>query len=99
LTTGWKRKITSISDGSIDLTGFGQAGGHTLDAKMWSMLGAPANANTLEVDYPTSAVGGVRVTSNVFLKSGKVDLKVEDAYRVNLSMSVNGAPVRALITS
>lgn len=98
-TQGWKRKITSISDGTIDYTGFGQSGGHTLDAKLWSMLGAPINPNTVEVDYPTSAVGGVRVTMNCYLKSFKSDLKVEDAYRVVASVSVTGAPTRALITS
>ncbi len=98
-TQGWKAKITSISDGSIDYSGFGQSSGHTLDAKLWSMLGAPANPNTFETDYPTSAVGGVRATCNVFLKSFKSDLTVEGAYKITASASVTGAPVRSLITS
>jgi hypothetical protein len=97
--SGWKKKLVTISEGGIDLTGFGQAGGHTLDAKMYSMLGAPANPCTLEVDYPTSNVGDVRVVSSVYLKSGKVELKPEDAYRMTLSLSVTGAPVRSLLTS
>lgn len=63
------------------------------------MLGAPNNPNTVEVDYPTAAVGGVRVTMNCYLKSFKSDLKVEDAYRITASVSVTGAPTRALITS
>lgn len=98
-TTGWAKHITGISTGSIDMTGFGQAAGHTLDSKLWGMLGAPSSTTAMEVDVPTSNVGDIRWTFNVFLKSYKVDLKPVDAYKLSASVSITGAPTRATISS
>ena len=95
----WKKKITSISDGSIDYTGFGQAAGHTLDAALFAMLGAPATATAWEVDVPTSAAGAIRYTGQAFLKSYNSDLKPQDAYKITASLSINNAPTRAIISS
>lgn len=99
MVTGWKRKIVGISDASIDLTGFGQQAGHTLDQQLYNMLGAPATTTAMEIDTPTSGVGDIRYTFAVFLKSYNIDLKVADAYKLTASFSVNGSPTRALIAS
>ncbi len=98
-TTGWKKKLTSISDGSIDYTGFGQKAGHTLDAQLFSMLGAPADSTAWEVDVPTSDPGAIRYTGQAFLKSYNTDLKPTDAYKLTASLSIVGAPTRATISS
>ena len=95
----WKRKITSISDGSIDYTGFGQISGHTLDAALFAMLGAPSVSTSWEVDVPTSSPGALRYTGQSFLKSYNMDMKPQDAWKLTASLSINNAPTRAIISS
>ena len=97
--TGWKKFISSISEGNFDLTGFGQAAGHTLDAELFAMLGAPALPTTWEIDAPTSSAGAIRYTGNGFLKSYNMDCKPTDAFKLTASMSINNAPTRAIISS
>lgn len=98
-TTGWAKHITGISTASIDYTGFGQAAGHTLDSKLFSLLGAPSTSTAWEVDVPNSGVGDIRYTGQSFLKSYNVDMKPVDAYKLTASLSVTGAVTRATISS
>lgn len=95
----WARKIVGISSGAIDFTGFGQTSGHTLDTQLWAMLGAPATATSWEIDFPDTNVGSLRYTGNAYLKSYNSDLKPTDAYKISASLSITGAPTRALISS
>jgi hypothetical protein len=97
--TGWAKKITGISSAALDFTGFGQQSGHTLDAKLFTMLGAPATATSWEIDVPTSNPGDVRYTGLAFLKSAKTVMKPVDAYRLDASLSITGAVIRATIAS
>lgn len=97
--TGWREYITSISDATLDVVGFHNKASNKTDSLFFAELGAPTVSRAWELDVPNSSVGSVRYTGQAWLKSYKVDSKVNDAVRANTSIRVTGAITRAVIAS
>lgn len=96
--TGWKEFIPSISDATIDYTGFFNKTTGQSDALIAAMFGAPAASTAFSLRMPAGGTGSSAnavYSGNCWARTKVVDAKVNDAIKMTASFRVTGAVTRA----
>lgn len=98
-TNGWREYLPKLSDMTIDYTGFFNKTANKSSAVFFAMFGSPGSATSWEVDFPSSAVGGIRYTGNGWARSRKEDGAIDNPVKATASIRATGVPSRSSIVS